>query len=32
VIRAQQQRVRDRFPDTPASELKLLPTGWAAAR
>ena len=29
VIRAQQQRVRDRFPDTPASELKLLPTGWA---
>src|SRR5487761_1232584 len=29
LIRAQQQRVRDRFPDTPASELKLLPTGWA---
>jgi integrase len=29
VIRAQQQRVRDRFPHTPASELKLLPTGWA---
>ncbi len=28
-IRAQQQRVRDRFPGTPASELKLLPTGWA---
>jgi integrase len=28
-IRAQQQRVRDRFPSTPASELKLLPTGWA---
>lgn len=28
-IRAQQQRVRDRFPHTPASELKLLPTGWA---
>jgi integrase len=28
-IRAQQQRVRDRFPATPASELKLLPTGWA---
>jgi len=29
LIRAQQQRVRDRFPDTPASGLKLLPTGWA---
>ena len=29
LIRAQQQRVRDRFPGTPASELKLLPTGWA---
>jgi integrase len=28
-IRAQQQRVRDRFPGTPAGELKLLPTGWA---
>lgn len=28
-IRAQQQRVRDRFPHTPVSELKLLPTGWA---
>ena len=28
-IRAQQQRVRDRFPGTPVSELKLLPTGWA---
>jgi integrase len=28
-IRAQQQRVRDRFPGTPACELKLLPTGWA---
>ncbi|HEY2673116.1 MAG TPA: site-specific integrase [Rugosimonospora sp.] len=28
-IRAQQQRVRDRFPDTPPSELTLLPTGWA---
>ena len=28
-IRAQQQRVRDRFPQTPAAELKLLPTGWA---
>jgi integrase len=28
-IRAQQQRVRDRFPHTPACELKLLPTGWA---
>jgi integrase len=27
-IRAQQQRVRARFPHTPASELKLLPTGW----
>ncbi len=27
-IRAQ-QRVRDRFPGTPAGELKLLPTGWA---
>jgi integrase len=29
LIRAQQQRVRDRFPGTPASELKLLPTSWA---
>ena len=28
-IRAQQQRVRGRFPGTPVSELKLLPTGWA---
>jgi integrase len=28
-IRAQQQRVRDRFPGTPPGELKLLPTGWA---
>jgi len=28
-IRAQQQRVRDRFPQTPSAELKLLPTGWA---
>jgi integrase len=28
-IRTQQQRVRDMFPDTPVSELKLLPTGWA---
>ena len=28
-IRAQQQRARDRFPSTPLSELKLLPTGWA---
>ena len=28
-IRAQQQRVRDRFPGTLASELQLLPTGWA---
>lgn len=29
LIRAQQQRVRDQFPGTPASELKLLPTSWA---
>ena len=29
LIRARQQRVRDRFPGTPASELKLLPTSWA---
>jgi integrase len=29
LIRAQQQRVRDKFPGTPASELKLLPTSWA---
>ena len=29
VIRAQQQRVRDRYPRTPAGELSLLPTGWA---
>jgi len=29
VIRAQQQRVRDKFPGTPTSELKLLPTSWA---
>jgi len=29
LIRAQQQRVRDQFPHTPASELKLLPTSWA---
>jgi integrase len=28
-IRTQQQRVRDRFPGTPAGKLKLLPTGWA---
>ena len=28
-IRAQQQRVRDRFPGIPLGELKLLPTGWA---
>ena len=28
-VRAQQQRVRDRFPGTPPGELKLLPTGWA---
>ena len=28
-IRAQQQRVRGRFPGIPTSELKLLPTGWA---
>ena len=28
-IRAQQQRVRERFPGIPASQLKLLPTGWA---
>ncbi len=28
-IRAQQQRVRDRFPQTPSAGLKLLPTGWA---
>jgi integrase len=28
-IRAQQQRVRGRFPHTPPGELKLLPTGWA---
>jgi integrase len=28
-IRAQQQRVRDRFPATPPGQLKLLPTGWA---
>jgi integrase len=28
-IRAQQQRVRDRFPGAPPGELKLLPTGWA---
>jgi integrase len=28
-IRAQQQRVRGRFPATPPGELKLLPTGWA---
>ena len=29
VIRAQQQRVRARYPTTPAGTLKLLPTGWA---
>ena len=29
LIRARQQRVRDRFPGTPASELKLPPTSWA---
>lgn len=27
-IRAQQRRVRDQFPDTPAGDLKLLPTRW----
>lgn len=28
-IRAQQRRVQARFPDTPQTALKLLPTGWA---